>query len=94
MSRTGSRRERSKQQAIMRRERGERAYLFDQSLVRCLAEIEREEWEFAIRQCQGNVARAVEQCGHQQVPSGAKVLWGVTAQAALEAYRRWQKRRK
>ena len=79
---------------MLREKRGERAYLFDKDLARCIGEIKREDCEFAIRANGGNVAQAAEQCGIQQVPSSAKVLWGVSAQSALEIYRRRQKRRK
>jgi hypothetical protein len=94
MKHKGNRQERSRRQVILREKRGEKAYLFDKDLVRCIAEIEREDWEFAIRANGGDVARAAEQCGIQQVPRSAKVLWGVSAQSALETYKRWQKRRK
>ena len=94
MKHKGNRQERSRRQVISREKRGEKAYLFDKDLVRCIAEIEREDLEFAIRANGGNVARAAEQCGIQQVPSSAKVLWGVSAQSALETYKRWQKRKK
>ena len=78
----------------MRERRGERAFVFDKDLSRCLAEIGKDEWEFAIRKHQGNVARAAEECGIPQVPGGAKVLWGVSSSSALETYKRWQNKRR
>jgi hypothetical protein len=92
MRRKGNRQERWRRQVILREKRGEKAYLFDKDLVGCIAEIERENWEFAIRANGGDVAHAAEECGIQQVPSSAKVLWGVSAQSALETYKRWQRR--
>jgi len=94
MGKRGNDRERSRRQAIMRERRGERAFLFDKDLSRCLAEFEREAWEFAIRKHQGDVTRAAEHCGITQVPGEAKVLWGVSAPSALETYKRWQKKRR
>jgi hypothetical protein len=39
---------RSAEQGELRRRRGERAFLFDKDLSRCLAEVDREEWEWAL----------------------------------------------
>ena len=39
---------RSAEQRELRRRRGERAFVFDKDVSRCLAEFEREEWEWAL----------------------------------------------
>jgi hypothetical protein len=83
----------SAEQRELRRRRGERAFLFDNGLSRCLAEFGREEWEWALSSCGGDVARAARECGLDGVPPGAKALWGRSAEEARATYRRWQKRR-
>lgn len=87
------RQQRSRQQRQLRRRRGERAFLFDPDLTRCLGEVEREEWEFAISICGGDVAAAAAECGLAGVPRGARALWGSSAEEALGIYRRWQKKK-
>jgi len=67
---------RSAEQRELRRRRGERAFLFDEGLSRCLAELEREDWEWALSSCGGDTVRAARQCGLGDVPSGTKALWG------------------
>jgi hypothetical protein len=83
---------RSRQQRDLRRRRGERAFLFDKELSRCLGEVAREEWEDAISLCGGDVADAALLCGVPGIPKGARALWGQSAEEALGTYRRWQKR--
>ncbi len=39
---------RSRIQKDLRRRRGERAFLFDKELSRCLGDVDRDDWEFAI----------------------------------------------
>ena len=85
---------RSHEQRQLRQQRGERAFLFDKSLSRCLAELEREEWEWALSSCGGDVVVAARECGLDGVPPGTKALWGLSAEEALDTYRRWQKRRR
>lgn len=84
---------RSAGQRELRRRRGERAFLFDKSLSRCLAEFERGQWERALSSCGGDTAHAARQCGLSGAPAGMKALWGRSAGEALGTYRRWQKRR-
>lgn len=84
---------RSAEQRELRRRRGERAFLFDKDVSRCLAEFEREEWEWALSSCGGDVVRAAQECGLDGVPAGAKALWGRSAEEARGTYRRWQKQR-
>src|SRR5258707_12950873 len=84
---------RSAEQRELRRRRDERAFLFDKDLSRCLAEVEREEWEWALSSCGGDVARAAHQCGADGVPPGAKAPWGRLAGDARSTFRRWQKGR-
>ena len=84
---------RSAEQRELRQRRGERAFLFDKDLSRCLAEVDREEWEWALSSCGGDVAEAAHQCGLDDVPPGAKALWGRSAEQAPDTYWRWQKRR-
>ena len=83
----------SGEQRARRQRRGERAFLFDGSLNRCLAEFEREDWEWALSSCGGDTLRAAQQCGLSDVPPGAKALWGRSAEEARGTYRQWQKRR-
>ena len=87
--RTGSREQRQ-----LRQRRGERAFLFDKDLSRCLGEVEREEWELVVSMHGGDVCNAARECGVDGVGPGAKALWGRSAEEALGTYRGWQKRRK
>jgi hypothetical protein len=86
--------DRSRRQQELRRRRDERAFLFDVSLSRCVAEVGREDWERAIRASGGGVSAAAAECGVLGVPRGAKVLWGRSAEEAVAIYRRWQKQRR
>ena len=88
------RHDRSRKQRQLRRRRGERAFLFDKSLGRLLADVPRDDWEFAISVCGGDVALAGRTCGLADVPRSAKALWGRSPDEALGTYRRWQKRRR
>ena len=74
------------------RARNERAFLFDSGL-NLVAEFEREEWEWALSSCGGDLVRAACQCGLADVPVGVKALWGRSSEEARSAYRRWQRRR-
>ena len=84
---------RSAEQRKLRQRRGERAFLFDKDLSRCLAEVDREEWERALSSCGGDVVKAAQECGLNGVPPGAKAMWGRSAEEARDTHRRWQKRR-
>jgi hypothetical protein len=84
---------RSADQRELRQRRDERAFLFDKDLSRCLAEVDRDEWEWALSSCGGDVVRAARECGLDGVSPGAKALWGLSAEEARDTYRRWQKRR-
>ncbi len=84
---------RSVERRQLRRRRGERAFLFDMSLSRCVAQFEREEWESALSSCGGDAVRAARQCGLDDVAPGTRALWGRSAEEAFDTYRRWQKRR-
>ena len=83
---------RSREQKTLRRRRNERAFLFDKEFKRCLGDVDRAEWEFAISISGGNVAEAGLACGISDLPRGAKALWGRSAEEALGIYRRWQKK--
>ena len=91
MTRRG--RDKSRGQRQLRRRRGERAFLFDKNLDSLLGDADRDEWEFAISVCGGNVAAAARWCGLGDVPRGAKALWGRSAEEALATYRRWEGKR-
>ena len=84
---------RSAEQRQLRRRRGERVFLIDTSLSRCVAEFERDEWELALAWCGGDVVRAARECGVDGVAPGTKALWGRSVEEAVGTYRRWQKRR-
>ena len=86
--------DRSRAQKAIRRRRNERAFLFDNKLTRCIGEIDREDWEFAISISGGDVATAGQECGISNLPRSAKALWGPSAEEALETYRRWQKKKR
>jgi hypothetical protein len=81
-----------REQRARRRERSERAFLFDSEL-NLVAEFEREDWEWALSSYGGDSVRAARQCGLTNVPAGAKALWGRSADEARSTYRRWQRRR-
>lgn len=85
---------RSRNQRALRRRRNERAFLFDKNFSRCLGNVDRDEWEPAISICGGDVAAAALLCGIPDLPRGAKVLWGQSAEESLGIYRRWQKKRR
>ncbi len=85
---------RSRIQKDLRRRRGERAFLFDKDLSRCLGDVDRDDWEFAIAISGGDVALAAQERALTGIPGGAKVFWGRSAEEALETYRRWQKKRR
>lgn len=91
---TKRKRNRSRDQKNLRRRRNERAFLFDKDLSRCLGDINRDEWEFAISISGGDVAAAARECGISNLPRGTKALWGRSAEEALETYRQWQKKRR
>ncbi len=84
---------RSREQKDLRRRRNERAFLFDKDLARCLGDVDRDDWEFAISISGGDVAAAGLECGISDLPRGAKALWGKSAEEALGTYRRWQKKK-
>ena len=77
----------------MRRDRGERAFLFTHDLVTCLAEIDRDDWQTALSINGGDTAAAAGMCGVADVPRNARALWGRSAEEARSTYRRWQKSR-
>ncbi|MEE9279897.1 MAG: hypothetical protein V3V67_06955 [Myxococcota bacterium] len=83
--------DRSREQRDLRRRRGERAFLFDKDLTRCFGDVNRDDWEFAISSCGGDVAAAAQECGIADPPPGAKALWGRSATEAIGTYRQWQK---
>lgn len=87
-------RNRSLSQKAIRQRRNERAFLFDKNLARCLGDVDRDDWEFAISISGGNVAEAARECGIPDIPRGAKALWGRSAEESLGIYRRWQKKQR
>jgi len=87
-------RDKARRQQQLRRQRNERAFLFDAQLSRCLADIERTKWELFISLSGGNVAEAATLCGIEGVPAGARALWGRSAEDALSTYRGWLNRKK
>lgn len=89
-----NRKSQRRRQRQLRKRRGERAFLFDAELSRCLGEVDREEWEFAISMGGGDLASAAEMCGLEGVLRNAKALWGRSAEEALATYRSWLKRRR
>lgn len=80
-------------QRRLRRDRGERAFLFTHDLATCLAEVDRDEWQAALSMNGGNTAAAAAMCGVADVPGNARALWGRSAEEARGIYRRWQKSR-
>jgi len=85
---------RSEQQRQLRQRRAERAFIFDKDVSRCLATVDREDWEDAISMAGGNVSDAPAGCGIECIPKSAKVLWDKSAEEASSIYRRWLNRRK
>jgi hypothetical protein len=81
-----------REQRARRRERNERAFLFDSEL-NLIAEFEREDWEWALSSSGGDPMRVAGKCGLTDVPAEVKALWGRSADEARSTYRRWQKRR-
>lgn len=89
---SGRHQDRSRAQRALRQGRSERAFVFDKNLSRCLGEFARDRWEAAISFCGGDVVSAARECGLDDVPQGARALWGRSAHEALETYRQWRKR--
>ena len=87
------RKDRSEQQRQLRQRRAERAFIFDKGVSRCLANVDREDWEDAVSMAGGNVSDAAAGCGIEGIPKSVKVLWGNSADEASSIYRRWQNRR-
>ncbi len=81
-------------QKDLRRRRGERAFLFDKDLSRCLGDVDRDDWEFAIAISGGDVALAANNARSLGFREAPKSCWGRSAEEALETYRRWQKKRR
>jgi DNA-binding NtrC family response regulator len=85
--------EESHRQKKLRKARDEHAFIFTSDLSKCLAKVEREDWEYAIASTGGNPADASEMLGIRGVPRNTKVLWGRSEEEAKGTYRNWQKRR-
>ncbi len=51
---TKHRQDRSRKQRDLRQRRGERAFLFEKDLDRCLGSVDRDDWEFAVSMCGGD----------------------------------------
>ena len=83
---------RSREQRDLRLRRGERAFLFPKDLSRCLGDVDRDDWQFAISVSGGDVTAAARECGISDLPREAKALWGRSAEEALGSYRQWQKK--
>ena len=79
-------------QKQLRKQHGERAFIFTAALNRCFGDVEREDWEWAIADAGGSVAEAAVDCGLTGVPRDAKALWGKSAEAARDTYRAWQRK--
>lgn len=80
-------------QKDQRRKRDERAFVFDSTMTQCLAEFERDDWEWAIEMAGGNVGEAAEAAGISGIPRNARALWGKSQPHALESYRQWCNRK-
>ena len=85
--------EKRRRQKKLRRARNEHAFIFTSDLSKCVAKVEREDWEYAIAPTGGNPADAADMLGIHDVPRNAKVLWGRSEEEAKGTYRSWQKRR-
>ncbi len=59
----------------------------------CLAEVERDEWEWAIEMAGGNVREAAAVAGIKDIPGNARALWGKSRGHALDSYRQWINRK-
>ena len=85
---------RNRYQKELRERRDEQAFLFDNDVSRCLAEVDRDQWELAIANQGGDLVAAAKECGIVGLPRGAKALWGRSADEARGTYRRWLKKRR
>ena len=83
----------SHRQKELREKRDERAFLFDPAMSRCLAEVDRDEWEWAIEMSGGGVAQAAKIARIEGIPNGARALWGKSPELALDSYRHWLRRK-
>lgn len=93
-ARNGGRSVQAREQRQLRERRGERAFIFDKDLSRCIGEVERQDWELVVSMCGGDVPRAAAECGVDGAGPGVKALWGRSCEEALSTYRHWQKGRK
>ncbi|MBI4405595.1 MAG: hypothetical protein HY537_15645 [Deltaproteobacteria bacterium] len=82
-------RHQSDRQKQLRKKRHECAFLFDSTMANCLAEVERDEWEWAIEMAGGNVSEAAVLTGINNIPRNARALWGRSPAQALDCYRQW-----
>ena len=80
-------------QKNQRKKKDERAFLFDFEMSKCLAEVDRDEWEFAIEMSGGNVCAAATMAGIKNIPRNARALWGKSQAHALDSYRQWLNRK-
>jgi hypothetical protein len=71
-----------REQKQRRIRRGERVFLFDESVTDVLASPDSFVWELAIADHGGSVDAATEECGINDVPKNAKALWGKSADEA------------
>ena len=58
-------------QKELRRKRDERAFLFDSTMSKCLAEVERNNWEWAIEMAGGSVSEAAASAAGKQPAAAA-----------------------
>ena len=79
------------EQSWERKHRDEHAFLFGLD-ERCFGKVERDEWDHATSMAGGNVVEAAKQVG-LEVPRGTRALWGRSLEAAIDAYRKWLKRK-
>lgn len=77
----------------LRRKRDEKAFVFDAAMSNCLAEVERDQWEFAIEMAGGSVSEAAKIAGLSEIPKNARALWGKSQGHALNSYREWTNRK-
>jgi hypothetical protein len=69
-----------------RERRGENAFIFDSEFTRCFGVIARQQFEGVIAVCSGDVAKAARYCGMADVTDGAKALWGISKEDAIQGY--------
>jgi len=80
-------------QKELRRKGDELAFLFDPTMTKCLAEVKRDDWEWAIAMSGGSVSDTAAMAGINEIPRNTRAIWGKSQAHALDSYHQWIRRK-